>query len=466
LLDLFKFYHPSYLSIKTTSDHRNTMFTNFVALAAGLAATASAFECHGPYFSFYNRNGPAMSYQRLDPALFNGQMSPHMHSFDGGNGLGLNTDFAALQGSTCTSARIKPDKSLYWRPELYFQNSTGFYKVPEMYLKTYYKFGDAGNVKASVSEFPEGFRMMGGDPYKRADDGNNPGGIKWSCISDSGRIDTVGFPTGFTSCNQGFATELTFPACWNGNDIDPKNPNAHMAYPTNNGKGVGACPDTHNKARFPTIFIEFWYDISSFTGSYGATDMPWVLAQGDPTGYGWHADFMNGWEKGVLAKATADDGYCNCGCGCGTDQMKVCFGADQVNEDEDPEFKTCSTVSGEEAKSGPIQQLPGCNPLQAGPARATPVTGGNCGGTTAPTGSPKASSAAASASASAILNHTVTARPYSPSSVVTSVAHASSALPALSLSLPNKAGDNGFSYGNAKPTTLASVIAAGSSASA
>jgi hypothetical protein len=144
--------------------------------------------------------------------------------------------------------------------------------------------------------------------------------------------------------------------------------------------------------------------------------------------------------------------------------MKVCFGADQVNEDDDPEFKTCSTVSGEEAKSGPIQQLPGCNPLQAGPARATPVTGGNCGGTTAPTGSPKASSAAASASA--ISNYTVTARPNSPSSVVTSVAGASSALPILSLSLPYKAGDNGHSYGHAKPTTLASVIAAGSLASA
>lgn len=268
------------------------MYTS-LAFAAVLAATASAFDCSGPYFSFYNRGGQAMSYQRLDPALFPGTQSPHLHSFDGGNALTETMGFDTTQESTCTTARIKPDKSLYWRPTLFWNgNNTGYYRVPEQFTKIYYKFGDAGNEKASVSEFPEGFRMIAGDPFKRSDDGNNPGGIKWSCMSDSGRIDTVGFPKGFTSCNQGFATEITFPACWNGNDMDPKNPSDHMAYPTNNGKGIDACPDGFKKARFPTIFIEFWYDIKSFDGQYGADDVPWVLAQGDPTGLGWHADFV------------------------------------------------------------------------------------------------------------------------------------------------------------------------------
>src|SRR5262245_54697111 len=115
------------------------MHTNVFALVAGLAATASAFDCSGPYFSFYNRGGPAMSFQRLDPALFPGQESPHLHSFDGGNAVAADMTFDTTQSSSCTTARIKPDKSLYWRPTLFWNgNNTGFYRVPDKFLKVYY----------------------------------------------------------------------------------------------------------------------------------------------------------------------------------------------------------------------------------------------------------------------------------------------------------------------------------------
>ena len=309
------------------------MITNVFAVTAAMAATASAFDCNGYYFSFFNRAGP-MSYQRLDPALFPGQASPHLHSFDGGNGLGASSNFDAQMGSTCTTARIKPDKSLYWRPTLFWNgNNTGFYPVPETAAKIYYKSGDSG-AWANVTEFPEDFSMIVGDPFKRSD-GDNPGGIRWACHQPDGRDDKIftnGFPTGFQSCDYGFATEVTFPSCWNGKKMDPSNPSAHMAHPTNSGVGLDNCPTTHRAARFPTIFIEFWYDISSFNGQYSSGSSPWVLANGDSTGFGMHADFLNGWEKGVLGKATAETGGCNCGCSCGNDQMKQCFGADNFNE--------------------------------------------------------------------------------------------------------------------------------------
>jgi len=267
------------------------MLVNFVAFTAALTATATAFDCNGPYFSFYNRNGNSMSYQRLDPALFPGQESPHLHSFDGGNGLAASMGFDTTQGSSCTTARIKPDKSLYWRPTLYWNgNNTGFYRVPDKYLKVYYKFGDSGNIRANVTGFPENFKMIAGNPFKRSDDGNNPGGIKWSCKgANYASIDSVGFPKGFTSCLEGLATEITFPSCWNGNAIDPANPGAHMAWPTAGGTGINACPTGFKQACFPAIFIEFWYDISVFDGQYSTDSVPWVLANGDPTGFGFHA---------------------------------------------------------------------------------------------------------------------------------------------------------------------------------
>lgn len=366
------------------------MYTSLPLIMASLAAVASAeFDCHGPYFSFYNRPGAALSYQRLDPALFPGTQSPHLHSFDGGNTLSASMGPGDAQKSTCTTARIKPDKSLYWRPTLYWNgNNTGFYRVPDRHVKLYYKFMD-GLERANVTEFPEGFAMMAGDPFKRSEDGKNPGGVKWTCLGEAyARVDGPGFPKGITSCKQGLFSELSFPACWNGKDLDPKKPDAHMAYPTAGGKGIEACPATHRAARFPTIFAEFWYDTSAFDGHYTANDNPWVLSNGDPTGFAFHADFRNGWDKGVLAKAMAPEGYCNCGCGCAQQDIEACFGPANVNKNEDAEFKACSaqiSAYGAEDKS-PVDRLPGCNPIQPGPSPATVVSGAGCnaGPTAAP----------------------------------------------------------------------------------
>ncbi|KAF2629663.1 hypothetical protein BU25DRAFT_321993, partial [Macroventuria anomochaeta] len=371
------------------------MLTNIFAVTAAMAATASAFDCSGHYFSFFNRAGP-MSYQRIDPALYPGEQSPHLHSFDGGNALSTSSNFDGQMGSTCTTARIKSDKSLYWRSTLFWNgNNTGFYRVPEKAAKIYYKSGD-GSAWANVTEFPEDFNMIAGDPLKRSD-GDNPGGIRWACHQPDGRDDKIftnNFPTGFQSCNYGFATEVTFPSCWNGQKLNPSDPSAHMAYPTNGGVGLENCPTTHRAARFPTIFIEFWYDISSFDGQYSSSSSPWILSNGDPTGYSMHADFLNGWEKGVLAKATGETGGCNCGCSCGNDEMKQCFGTDNVNDDGDSNFKQCSASPSDATTR--YDKLPGCNPIQSGPARATVASGTGCDATQAASPVASATSAATS----------------------------------------------------------------------
>jgi hypothetical protein len=275
------------------------------------------FDCSANYFSFFNRGGDTLGYARLDPSLYPCTTSPHLHSFDGGSGLGAAAGFESLTHSSCTTARIKQDKSLYWRPSLYWNgNETGFYRVPEQYSKLYYRFSD-GDRWANVTGFPEDFSMLAGSPERRTD-GDNPAGVRWSCHQPDGcddRIFANGFPTGFRSCKYGLASELTFPSCWNGMSMDTANPHAHMAYPGQVGGGIESCPATHRAARFPSTFIEFWYDITSFDKQYNASSSPWVLSNGDHTGYGFHADFMNGWEKGALETAVQPQGGCRCGCG-------------------------------------------------------------------------------------------------------------------------------------------------------
>lgn len=430
------------------------MLTNFVALTAGLATTASAFNCNGNYFSFFNRGGDAMSYQRLDPALFPGTQSPHLHSFDGGNGLSASSDFASSQSSSCSTARIKSDKSLYWRPTLFWNgNGTGFYRVPEKSTKIYYKFGD-GDKWANVTGFPEDFNMVAGYPMKRSA-GDNPGGVRWACHQPNGGGDAIfsdGFPKGFSSCNYGFATEITFPSCWNGKLMDPKKPYDHMAYPNGyGGVGIENCPSTHRAARFPTIFIEFWYDVSSFNGKYDSNSNPWVLSNGDPTGFGFHADFLNGWEKGVLEKATAETGGCNCGCGCGQAEMEQCFGSANVNKDSDSSFKSCSASGGDAGDASRVlQTLPGCNPIQSGPASATMATGPNC----AATGMPAASGGSGASGSKTADGPSVTAKPSEKASsgkadaTSSKVVKDDAALP--SMSFPNKNVNNEYGPTSAK----------------
>lgn len=449
------------------------MKTYAFALAASFAATGAAFDCSGPYFSFYNRGGPSMSYQRLDPALYPGVESPHLHSFDGGNHISASMTFADTQAADCTTARIKPDKSNYWRPTLFWNgNGTGFYRVPDTYLKIYYKFGDSGNVKANVSEFPGNFRMIAGNAMLRHDDGvvgtNNGPGLQWSCKQPNYQdVNAIGFPKGFTSCPDGFAAQLTFPSCWNGKDLDPSNPSAHMAYPTAGGLGLAACPSGFQVARFPSIFIEFWYDVSAFDNQYSADSIPWVLSMGDPTGYGFHADFLNGWEKGVLGKATADTGYCNCGCGCGQTEMETCFGTENVNDDSDADFKSCSATPEFPGDDGThFTTLPGCNPIQSGPADATKVTGAGCSATAI------SASGAASAAASSIVTSSVAVSPASASVAYSSIASPSSvgamAVTLSSAAAPSapivtsSAGNNG-GYGVAS-SNAATSVAAGSTA--
>ena len=145
-----------------------------------------------------------------------------------------------------------------------------------------------------------------------------------------------------------------------------------MAYPSEgNGIGIERCPITHRAGRFPTILIEFWYDISSFDKQYDSKISPWAISNGDSTGYGFHADFMNGWEKGVLEKAIQEKGGCNCGCGCGQTEIEQCFGSDNVNKNSDAVFQQCSIVATNTPETAKhIEALPGNNPLKHGPALA------------------------------------------------------------------------------------------------
>ncbi|KAL8951260.1 MAG: hypothetical protein Q9222_002762 [Ikaeria aurantiellina] len=355
------------------------------ALALLAALTAPSLAQQDYYFIV---GSSALVTERLDPLLNPGATSGHVHSVIGGSAFSSTMDFAATQGSSCTSVDVVDDKSNYWMPNVYFHKNGKFTRVPEISPKhkVYYKYGASGKPDPEKSEFPQGFRMMAGNANLRSDDGSfgSAGNqLNWQCHGPGGQKAT-GFPKGFTSCTGnnvgGLAATMRFPSCWNGQDFNKDAPMAHMSYPTNQN-GLAGCPAPFNKARFPEVMVEYWLDTSPFDGQYGADEVPWVLANGDPTGLGFHMDFINGWKPGVLAKAMKG---CNPG-NTGTPKLDTpqCFGPGQLQTGGQKEACTIAPVISEDiGGTTPLDALPGCNPIQGAPGPATKPA--NCAGGTVP----------------------------------------------------------------------------------
>lgn len=275
------------------------MHSNLLSLLTLLATLAiPTLAQNGPYFVL--GSGMPVSIQRLDPILSPGRVSGHVHSVVGSNAFSPTMDFASSQSSTtCSTIRLIPDKSAYWMPALYFHATNGsFIRVPEKPdHRIYYKFGKGDNTPdLERSEFPQGFRMISGSANLRHDDGSmGVGGnqLNWVCHDGGSNPKATGFPKGFSNCdNYGFAASMRFPSCWSGRDFDPAHPLAHMDFPTNQD-GLAGCREGYKAKRFAEIFVEYYLNVKSFNGLYGSNDIPWTLAQGDPTGYGFHMDFVS-----------------------------------------------------------------------------------------------------------------------------------------------------------------------------
>lgn len=141
-----------------------------------------------------------------------------------------------------------------------------------------------------------------------------------------------------------------------------------MAYPSRYNSGF--CPDSHPK-RFVSIFYEVLWSVDAFKDMWYGDSQPFVFSTGDDTGYGYHGDFVNGWDVPTLQKAvnecTADSGV-----------IEDCPVFDFFTTDFSNGCKVFSSI--DEQTSGTLDALPGCNPVTSGPELAVAQSG--CGAPT------------------------------------------------------------------------------------
>lgn len=104
------------------------------------------------------------------------------------------------------------------------------------------------------------------------------------------------------NCKDGVRFELMFPSCWNGktnadgSPVIPSNKKDHMAYPSL--VMTGDCP-----SGFATRTVSLFYEIIYRTQDFAGEDGTFIIANGDTTGYGYHGDFIMGWEETFLQNA-------------------------------------------------------------------------------------------------------------------------------------------------------------------
>lgn len=172
-----------------------------------------------------------------------------------------------------------------------------------------------------------------------------------------------------TQCANGLRAQIQFQSCWDGANLY-KVDNSHVAYMSQIDNGV--CPPDH-----PVQLIHLFYEVLHGVAQIDQTNGGrFVFSQGDPTGYGFHGDFMNGWDMDVLTPALAQCSNNDAANG----QISQC--PPLVAVDDPTEFSyNCQEYPPvvNETVHGIIgAALPGCINIVDGPGASTPADANHC----------------------------------------------------------------------------------------
>ena len=244
---------------------------------------------------------------------------------------------------------------------------------------------------------PDATPLTGGGIYLGRDPGQGiPQPVQFTCPTADGSNPYakqnpfgnagLGFP--MANCDAyttGLRYDVYFPDCWDGKSLTDYTSGRNYSSTAGTKNGEQNCPEgwTH----FPAMHMEVYWDIDSFARSGvwnpAKDDWPFELAQGDPTGFGIHGDFVStkpllqqladefqfaGWETDTLQTLIDECKTCD-----GDNEVDACLDASAVNTND--EMNACTVPSPvDEPIWGWLENQPGCNKRQPGPAEATQAT--------------------------------------------------------------------------------------------
>ncbi|KAJ3054597.1 hypothetical protein HK097_001325 [Rhizophlyctis rosea] len=174
----------------------------------------------------------------------------------------------------------------------------------------YYKFNTSHLCPgkcARIRAFPPGLQMIAGSPDFTRRGQSAPQSVTYKCVGNPG-LDPYSFEDWSfykrVKCPGGIRAELTFPQCWDGKNLAPyfvvgkdgkTVKKSHVAY-----SGGSGCPK-----EYPVKILQLFYEFLFYTDEFWEGSRPphLVWATGDETGFGFHGDFLAGWDEKVLQQA-------------------------------------------------------------------------------------------------------------------------------------------------------------------
>lgn len=235
----------------------------------------------------------------------------------------------------------------------------GPWPVPEESL-----WGREDMTQLALQEKAMGFNCMNYEP------GKNEPSFAYPWLRNKEFLDN--------NCINGVRAEIIFPSCWDGENLDSDDHKSHVKFPTLIQDGI--CPDTH-PVYLPILFYETIWNTQAFKQYPGQ----FVFSNGDPTGYGYHADFIAAWDEGVQ-EAVKENTQCT---GLGTSgEVTTCPVFDGKIQSQE-EARACTLnmpeVISDERTVGVLDGLPGGVKIVG--QRHDPGTGTGTNETYAPTSS-------------------------------------------------------------------------------
>lgn len=306
---------------------------------------------------------------RIDPIVNPGAVAQHAHLVFGGSNFAAGYSYENSRASDCSTVYNNHDMSNYWTPQLYWVNNDAnevnaeTTYTPLDAAHRFYYFLTRNQPDIPVSPFPKGLRILAGKNTAKTynDTGIPTDGLTYQCQISSTDLDSNPIAATWNDfdfyCQQ-VKLELKFPSCWDGVNLYSED-GSHMAYPQ--ALMYGSCPMSH-PTRLPAILLEVTWHLQDIP----TTDSPknrLILANGDTTGFGTHADFSNGWDTDVLHAALNDPVCVGLGHSIpAADCPSLNFNADTGAA----AAKVCQPMRGQLVENGttdgvPASRLPGCN---------------------------------------------------------------------------------------------------------
>ncbi|KAI0338032.1 WSC-domain-containing protein [Trametopsis cervina] len=314
-------------------------------------------------------------YERLDPIVTPDAVGTHVHGFVGANNINKDSTYDTLRQASGTNVPFQGvDLSSYW-----FSNSTCLCADTRCFVITdtqnIYYFFDRIGPNEKVVAFPAGLKMLAGNPTRTTYNASSAAdqAVSFVCLDYSGKVSgnpayaerqDINFPD-ISQCEDGTRWQVFFPSCWDGVNLDSADHKSHMAYPSNmNG---GSCPSSH-----PVHLVSIFYEVIVPTQNYqnwgpGA----FVLSNGHNS-LGFHADFLNGWDVPTLQTAANECHNMNGDINLCQVLVPYINSAKASATILDPSVSIVDEAVG---LDGPLNALPGCNPVNGAPCPNAPTPG-------------------------------------------------------------------------------------------